>query len=175
MTACLLWFSAFLLAMNLCVFAFARTMAGFSAGVTTTFERSTAYQAAENVGTPTRLIFQSFLAAEAGLLCEKRTFGTFFIVCMAVVRNLGMPTNLLPLAREVARWRTCAAGQRRLENRSATVAGYVVEDSFFAGSTWSFMAKIWTVMVTTLKWSIACASANVLCLKFFTSDMAASM
>ena len=139
MATSLLWLSAFLLAMHVCIFTISRSVAGLSACVTTTFEMFTTNQAAKNISTPAWLVLECLLTTKAWFFCQEGTLWAFFLVTMAVVCNSRMAAGFLTLTREVAGRRSSTAGKWCLQDCPATVTSEIIEYGLFTGAAGTFV------------------------------------
>jgi hypothetical protein len=86
---------------------------------------------------------------------------------MAVVTNLWMAAALGAFARESARGRPSAAGKRRLQYSSPTIAADLVEDCVPTCPARAFVAELLAAVLGVAAFQLATArtGANVLCLK----------
>jgi hypothetical protein len=70
---------------NASIFTLAWPMAGFTAGMVTTFELLAADFSTAHLSEPTRLVLELVLPTETGLCCMIWTFGAAFVIEMTVV------------------------------------------------------------------------------------------
>ena len=164
MTTRFLWLPTHLLTMHESIFTISRSMTKLLATVRTAFQLLATNQTAKHVRSPARLVFQSLLAAQASLLCQKRTLRTRFIIQMASMRNLRMTTRLWPVTGKGAWWWSCAAWQWCLQDRATTFARNIFEDCFVTTVARAFVAQVGTGMVAAFQTAPTNPCAYMFCL-----------
>lgn len=147
------------------IFALASAMAELLAEMNSAFQLLSARKATTHFSKPTRLVLEIFLPAYTGLFHEERAFGAGFVVIVALMLDLWMPTRSLASAVKAAWWRTGSARLRWVESGATTGTAYFVEHCFKAAATRSLMAEFGTKMSATFERSSADLEADVFGLK----------
>jgi hypothetical protein len=133
------------------IFAFARSMAGFTTEVRSATELVTADIATADILQPALLVLEGLLPAHAPLLHKERTFGTSFIVLMAVVRYLRVAACFGTLAGVSTGRRLCTARKRWMQDCATATAADFVKDGFTTSATWALVTKLFTYVCTALE------------------------
>jgi hypothetical protein len=145
------------------LFALTRTMALLLTLVGTARERLSADVSTANVGKPTGLVLQYVLTAQTRFGCQKRAFGAFLFVLVAVMSHLRMTTVFRPFAcKATGRW-LCPTRKGRLQYSASAMATKLIKDGFSACATRAFVAELLAAVfwITTLQLAAATASADV--------------
>lgn len=149
-----------------CIFALPWPMAVFLTEMRAALERRTAYLTTTSVCEPTRYIFHYPFSTKTLLVCKEWTFGTSFIIGMAIMCRLRMTTRLWPLTGTRA-WRGLrATWQRRIQNRSSTVARDFIKNCLSACVAWALVAELRAGMSSAFQHSTAYPRANVFSFNF---------
>lgn len=123
------------------VFAFARAMARFLAGVGAAAQAVAAGLPARDLRRPAGLVLEDLLAAHARLLHEVRAFRTRVAIAVALVVDCGVAASPGPVALVGTRGWLGATWERRVQDCSAAVARDLIEDGFATGTACAAVAE----------------------------------